>query len=91
MADASGGGDDARPFATAQSTAAAAARDAGADAAHLALCQERDALNDIELQRLGPGAGRTHAERARKAAAEARFEAVTRELSAARRAITARG
>jgi len=77
------GGGDGRPFATALSTAAAAAREGSLDAALLSLCQERDALN-VELQRLGPGAGRTLADRARKAAAEARIEAVTRELAATR-------
>ena len=76
-------GGDARPFATALSTAAAAAREGALDATLLALCQERDSLN-LELQRLGPGAGRTLADRARKAAAEARIEAVTRELAATR-------
>ena len=76
-------GGDPRPFATALSTAAAAAREGALDATLLALCQERDSLN-LELQRLGPGAGRTLADRARKAAAEARIEAVTRELAATR-------
>ena len=76
-------GGDGRPFATTLSTAAAAAREGALDAALLSLCQERDALN-VELQRLGPGAGRTLADRARKAAAEARIEAVTRELAATR-------
>ena len=77
------GGVDPRPFATALSTAAAAAREGALDATLLALCQERDSLN-LELQRIGPGAGRTLADRARKAAAEARIEAVTRELAATR-------
>jgi hypothetical protein len=56
------------------------------DALILSLCREKDALA-AEVRTAPPGAGRTAAERSRRAAAEARLNELGEDLTAARVAL----